>query len=77
MTPGEHDTGVMLDEGEGVTVQVTKHGVALPAAEDADLVGINAAEEEGHGSAGAERPCCDVVRVDAGVARDSEGGSAE
>ena len=60
VTAMEHESGVFLDERNRVTVEVAEHGVAAPAADDADVIGVNAGEEECHGSAGAEGSDCNV-----------------
>ena len=49
-----HEAGVVLDEGIGVGVEVAEHGVAIPAAKDVDMVGVQLGQEESHGSAGSE-----------------------
>ena len=73
----EHDLGVILDKGKSMGMEVSKHGVAFPAAEDADFVRIDAAEEESHGTTRTEGPCGDVVWFDACIARYGEGGRTE
>ena len=66
----KHDLGVILDEWKSMGVEVSKHGVASPAAEDTDLIRVNAAEEEGHGTTGAKGPGGDIVWVDASITGD-------
>ena len=54
MVPREHNARIMLDERDGMTVQIPKHGIAAPVAQDADFVRINPVKEEGHCTAGME-----------------------
>ena len=51
---GEHGAGKVMDEGQGLSVEVTKHGVGFPSANEADDIAVDAAAEEGHGTAGAK-----------------------
>ena len=74
VTALEHDTGVILDEWKGVSMEVTEHGVAAPAADDANFIRIHASQQEGRATS-AERPCCNVCRINAGMPRNSEGSS--
>ena len=60
-----------------MSMEVAEHGVAFPATDDANLVGIDAAEEQGHGSTGAEGASCNIIWVNPRVARDGEGGSTQ
>ena len=63
----EHDPGVILDEWKGIGIEVLEHGITLPAAEDLDLVRVNAAEEEGHGTTRAKGLGGKVVWVNASI----------
>ena len=45
VTTGEHDVGVVLNEWEGVPMEISEHGVAAPTADDANFVRVNATEE--------------------------------
>ena len=65
----EHDLGVVLDEWKGMGIEVAEHGVTLPAAEDPDLVRIDAPKKKGHGTTRAKGPCGDVVGVNASITR--------
>jgi len=73
VTAVEHDTGVILDEWKGVSVEITEHGVATPTTYDANFIRIHASKQEGHGAASAEGASGNVGRVDTGMARDGEG----
>ena len=73
----EHDTRVVPNEGKGVTMQVSEHRVAAPATDYADGVRVNATEEKGHGPTGTEGPSCNIGRVDACMAWDGQGSTAE
>ena len=77
MASVEHDFGVILDEGKSVGMEVSKHGVAFPAAENPDLVRIDAAKEKSHGTTRAEGPSGDVVWFDAGITGYGKGGGME
>ena len=63
----EHDPGVMLDEWKYMGIEVLEHGINLPAAKDPDLVRVNAAKEEGHGTTRAKGPGGEVVWVNASI----------
>ncbi len=58
-------------------MEIAKHGVASPAPDDAYLVRVFAAKEEGHGTTVAEGAGSDVFDGDTCVARDELGSSAE
>ncbi len=60
-----------------MSMEVAKHGVASPSTDDANLVGVFATKEEGHGTTVAEGAGGDVVDGNASVSRDELGGSAE
>ena len=77
VTPSEHDPGIILDEREGVSVEIPKHGVAAPASNDSNFVGVNSPEEQSHGAAGPKGASGDFIGVDASVARNGEGGRSE
>jgi hypothetical protein len=42
----EHECGIVLNEWHGMTVHMSEHGVAAPAADDLDFVAIAAGKEE-------------------------------
>ena len=47
---GDHGISVVLDERAGGDVEISEHDVGFPSADEADFVGVNAGEEEGHGT---------------------------
>ena len=73
----EHEKRVMLDERECVSMEVAEHGVASPAADDADFIGVFPTKEKGHRATVAEGTSGDVFDVDSGVTGDEARGSAE
>ena len=58
---GEHTAAEVPYEGKGLGMQVAKHGVGAPAANQPDGVGVDAAAEEGQGATGAEAAGIDIV----------------
>jgi len=73
VTAMEHDTGVILDEWKGVSMEIMEHGIATPATYDANFIRIHASKQQGHGAASTEGSSCNVGRVNTGMSRDSEG----
>ena len=57
---GEHNPAEIPDEGKGLGMQVSKHGVRMPAAHQANGVGIDAGAEESHGAASPEAVGIDI-----------------
>ena len=57
---GEHNPAEAPDEGKSLGVQVSKHRIRMPAAHQADGVGVDAAAEKGHGTASAEASGIDI-----------------
>jgi hypothetical protein len=49
-----HLSGKILEDGDGLDVKVAEHGIALPSAEKADEVTVDAGRDEGHGAGGSE-----------------------
>ena len=58
-------------------MEIAKHGITTPAAEDPDVVRINSAKEKRHGAAGAQRTSGNVSWVNASMASDRESGCME
>ena len=75
VTPSKYDMGVVLDERKCMSMEISKHGVTAPASNDSNFIGVNATEEQSHGSAGPKGSSGNVVRVEASVARNGEGSS--
>ncbi len=60
---GMHGAGEVLEDRDRLNVEVPKHGVALPPAEEADEVAVNAGGDERHGTGSAERFDGDISGV--------------
>ena len=56
----EHEPTEVPNEGKGLSMQVSKHGVRMPAADQANCVGVDVAAEESHGAAGPEAAGIDI-----------------
>ena len=56
----KHDAAEVPDEGKGLSMQVSEHGVRTPAAHQANGVGVDAAAKESHGAAGPEATGIDI-----------------
>ena len=61
----EHEAGVVRVVRGGGDPEVAEHGIGLPAAQEVDVVGVDASTEEGGGAAGAEAARADPVRINA------------
>ena len=57
-------------------MEVSEHGVAAPATYDPNFNGVNATEEQRHGSAGPKGSSGYIIRIDASMVRDCEGSGA-
>jgi hypothetical protein len=51
-------------DGLGLYVDITHHGIAMPATHEANVVDVDLAKEHGHGAAGAKGACADIHRLD-------------
>jgi hypothetical protein len=60
---GMHGTGEVLEDRDRLNVEVPKHGVALPPAQEADEIAVDPGSDESHGAGGAESLDGDVERV--------------
>lgn len=60
-----HGSGEVLEDGNSLYVEVTKHGVTLPAAEESNEVAVDACGDKGHCARGAQGLDCAVVGVEA------------
>ena len=60
----EHTAGVSVGMHGALDTQVSEHGVGFPAAQELDVVGVNACTEQGSCTAGAQRAGRDESRVD-------------
>ena len=49
-----HRGSVLLHDGASGDMEVNQHGVTAPSTDQLDGVGVDLAEEEGHGTSGAE-----------------------
>ena len=58
-------------------MEVAEHGIAAPAADDADFIGVFPTEEKGHCTTVAEGTSGDVFDVDSGVTGDEASGSVK
>ena len=56
----EHATGKALHEGSCLHVQVAKHFIGAPAADELDSIRVDAGTEECHRAGGAERAGADI-----------------
>ena len=45
VTPSEHDVRVVLNEWEGVPMEISEYGVDVPSADDSNLVRVNATKK--------------------------------
>ena len=77
MPSSEHQACVVTHERLSVGVEVAEHGIAAPAADNANFVRLNTSEEEGHGSTRTKRAGGYLIRVNASMTRNGEGGSSE
>ena len=77
VTAVEHEPGIILDEWNCVAVEISEHRVAFPATNNSNVIGVNAREEEGHGTTGTERACCNVCRIHSSMTGDGERRCAE
>ena len=73
MATVKHNARVVSDEGDSVGVKITKHSITTPTTEDADVIWVNATQEQGHSTARTKRAGCNIGRVDASTIREGEG----
>ena len=77
MPTGEHEASIVSHKRFSVGMEVTEHSVAAPATNDTDFIGVDAGEEESHGSTSAKGTGGNLIRMDASMAWDCEGSSAK
>ena len=77
MAAGEHEPRVVSDQWFSVGMKIAEHGVTTPSADDTNFVGIDAGEEESHGTTRAKRAGCNLVGMDASMTAYGQSGSAE
>ena len=73
----QHVLGISVGDGGGLDAEVAEHGIGLPAAKEADGVGVNVGTEEGGGASWPEGTGGDLIGGDPGLMFDHLGGMAK
>ena len=73
----EHQPGIATDEGLSMSMEVAEHGVTTPVPDNADLVRVDAGEEESHSSTCTKRAGSYLVGMDTGMPWDGQGSRAK
>lgn len=73
----KHAASHVLHDGNGLDVQVADHGIALPAAEESDHVGVHSGTQEGHGPTGPEGTGVHIIAGDAILGAEEAGRGLE
>ena len=77
MAAGEHEPRVVSDQWFSMGMKIAEHGVTTPAPDDADLVRVDAGEEESHSSTCTKRAGSYLVGMDTGMPWDGQGSGAK
>ena len=57
-----------------MAVEVAEHGVTTPSADNADVIGVNTAKQQGHGATRTKGTGCNIGRIDTGMTGNGERG---
>ena len=59
----KHYGGVMLDEWQGMSMEITKYGIAAPPPQNVNIVRVGAADKEVHGTTVAEKMSSNFIGI--------------
>lgn len=62
----EHINGEFSEDGKGLLVEVSHHGVTVPASHEFDNIRITAGRKKSHSAPGSKRSGAEGARLDAG-----------
>jgi hypothetical protein len=77
VTALEHEAGELSHDRLGLEVKVLEHFIRMPAANEADDVGVNMSEEKGHSPTGTEGVRVDIIGKEAYAGTEGGDGEAE
>ena len=72
----QHVAQKIVDEGEGLGVEIAEHGIGMPPPHQANDIGVYASAEEGHGATSMESAGRHIGRKETKPGRKGGGGGA-